>query len=122
RKLVMTTDELLGQLVEAVTVALREMTAVESIACELQATTSPARGDVSAVLPVTTAAGEGSFVLSFPERTAAALAHRVFVLAEAGAEPDAEVLRDCLGEIINVVAGQAKTLLFGTPYHFTLST
>jgi chemotaxis protein CheX len=33
-----------------------------------------------------------------------------------------DIVRDCLGEIANVVAGQAKALLAGTPYHFTFST
>ena len=34
----------------------------------------------------------------------------------------AAAVRDCAGELVNVVCGQAKTLLRGTPYHFTLST
>jgi CheY-specific phosphatase CheX len=32
------------------------------------------------------------------------------------------LIRDCLGEVANILAGQAKTLLLGTRYHFTLST
>jgi CheY-specific phosphatase CheX len=59
-------------------------------------------------------------MMDFPEATAAALARRV--LAEAAVELSTEMIRDCMGEVANVVAGQAKALLFGTPFHFTLST
>lgn len=32
-----------------------------------------------------------------------------------------ELVNDVLGEFVNVIAGQAKTFLKGTPYHFLLS-
>lgn len=108
-------EDLFAALTEAVATALRELAMVECAAID-----RAAEADLFAVLPVTTAAGEGAFVLALPEETALALARRVF--AEAGIEPDAAVVRDCAGEIVNVVCGQAKTLLGGTPYHFTLST
>lgn len=108
-------DELFAALTEAVTTALRELAAAECAAIDL----APA-ADLFAVLPVTTASGEGVFVLALPEATAFALARRI--LAESGIEPDATVVRDCVGEVVNVVCGQAKTLLSGTPYHFFLST
>jgi CheY-specific phosphatase CheX len=38
-------------------------------------------------------------------------------------DPVAEdMVRDCMGEVANVVAGHAKALLVGRPSHFTLST
>jgi CheY-specific phosphatase CheX len=37
-------------------------------------------------------------------------------------ELDEDMVRDCLGEVVNVVAGHAKALLLNTRYHFTLST
>ena len=43
------------------------------------------------------------------------------VLAHVATEVDAQLIRDCVGEIGNVVAGQAKALLAGTSYHFTFS-
>jgi CheY-specific phosphatase CheX len=55
----------------------------------------------------------------FPAVTATALAARV--LCDAAIEPDADLARVCLGEIANIVAGQAKALLAGTPLHFSLS-
>lgn len=58
--------------------------------------------------------------MSFADGVGTALARRI--LAESGAEPDAAMVRDCLGEVVNVVAGQAKTLLSGSPSHFMLGT
>ena len=75
--------------------------------------------DLSAVIGVT-ADGGGVLVLSFPAATATALARRV--LAEAAPAPDDDLVRDCLGELANVVAGQAKTLLADTPFQLVLAT
>jgi chemotaxis protein CheX len=66
-----------------------------------------------------TPAIDGSLVLSFPERTAAFLARQM--LAGVTAEVDNQLIRDCVAEIGNVVAGQAKALLAGTPFHFAFS-
>ena len=116
-----TSDELLATLAEAVAVAFRELAGVEAAPLNSR-TVSGAEGfaDVSAVLAVTTPAGPGYFVLSFSDDHGTALAKRV--LADLGADPEPGVIRDCLGEVVNVVAGQAKTLLYGTPLHFTLAT
>jgi CheY-specific phosphatase CheX len=38
-----------------------------------------------------------------------------------GTPLDREVIGDTIGELANVVAGQSKTALKGTPYHFLLS-
>lgn len=102
-------------LTEAVATALRELAGAECVPIELAPAT-----DLYAALPVTNPAGIGAIVLALPDATAQALARRV--LAEAAVEPDAGVVCDCAGEIINVICGQAKTLLAGTPYHFDLGT
>src|SRR5262245_31208475 len=75
-------------------------------------------GDISAVLEIKSATG-GMFVLSFPERTAAAIAERI--LADARTAVTDSLIRDCVGEIANVIAGQAKTLLAGTTHQLTFS-
>jgi chemotaxis protein CheX len=75
--------------------------------------------DISAVLGLTAAGGE-VLVLSFPASTAAALAGRI--LAEVNQAPDDELVRDCIGELANVIAGGAKTLLAETPYQLLLAT
>jgi len=54
---------------------------------------------------------EGSLVLIFPQRTAEALADRM--LAGVSIDVGDQLIRDCAGEIGNVVAGQAKALLSG---------
>jgi chemotaxis protein CheX len=76
-------------------------------------------GDISAVLGLTAEGGE-VLVLSFPAPTAAALAGRI--LAEVNQAPDDDLVRDCMGEVANVIAGGAKTLLAETPYQLLLAT
>jgi CheY-specific phosphatase CheX len=39
----------------------------------------------------------------------------------AGTELNDGIVNDVAGELANVIAGQAKTMLKGTPYHFTMS-
>lgn len=74
--------------------------------------------EISAVVGLTSAAVE-SLVLSFPVRTAAALAGRM--LAEESHDVGPSMIRDCMGELANIVAGQAKALLAHSPYRFTFS-
>ncbi len=113
-------DELLEPFITAVTLTLHEMAgALVEVRAVSEKQEHRTLGDVSALLALSPPLG-GSLVLSFPEPTAAAVARRV--LADVGAEPDEALVCDCLGEVVNVVAGQAKTLLLGTPYHFHLST
>jgi chemotaxis protein CheX len=62
---------------------------------------------------------EESFVLRFPHSTAAALAGRI--LAGAVHDINEDLIRDCMGEIANVIAGQAKAIMAGTPSQFTFA-
>lgn len=39
-----------------------------------------------------------------------------------GVQLTEELINDVAGEFANVIAGQAKTILKGTPYHFSMST
>jgi CheY-specific phosphatase CheX len=55
----------------------------------------------------------------FPPSTAMALAR--LALRDAAINPDLDLVRDCMCEIANIVAGQAKALLAGTPLHFSFS-
>jgi chemotaxis protein CheX len=112
--------ELVEAFTEAVPFALREMAGVEAIVRDSGPATGAESADVSAVVRLTATSGESRLVLCFPERTAEALARRVF--AGTVTEVSADLIRDCMGEVANVVAGQAKVLLVGTPAHFTLST
>jgi len=113
-------DELLEPFIEAVTTTLREMAGADVVVRDsFRADGDQGLADVTAVLRLI-AGTEGRLVLSFPWGTAAALARRV--LADSGGELSEEMMRDCVAELLNVVAGQAKALLFGTPRHFTLAT
>jgi chemotaxis protein CheX len=113
-------DEILAPFIEAVATTLREMAGVDVVVRDsFRADGDQGLADVSAVLRLI-AGTEGRLVLSFPRGTATALAGRV--LADAGGELTEEMIRDCVAELLNVVAGQAKALLFGTARHFTLAT
>jgi chemotaxis protein CheX len=112
-------SHLLEPFIEATRAALAEMASIEVVVRAAVRTDLPqALGDVSVVVQLSSAT-EGHLVLGFPHRTAAALTERVLIGALK--ELDEGLVRDCVGEIANVVAGQAKSLLAGTPYHFSFS-
>jgi CheY-specific phosphatase CheX len=60
----------------------------------------------------------GTLTLIVPEEVAFQLAQSYL---PAGAHLTCEIIDDVVGEFANVTAGQAKTILKGTPYHFALS-
>ena len=60
----------------------------------------------------------GSLCLVFPPAVLEALARRYLP----DEPPSDELFRDAAGEFANVVAGQLKTCIKGTSYHFDLST
>ncbi|MBN9521487.1 chemotaxis protein CheX [bacterium] len=108
-------DELLGAFDTGVVTALREMAGVEAV----HRGPADATADVAVALRLDIGAGWWA-VLALPSATATALARRV--LAGVADEPDDAMIRDCAAEVLNVTAGQAKTLLYGTPHHFTFAT
>jgi CheY-specific phosphatase CheX len=114
-----TREALLGPFLEAVAVALREMAGIEPVVrgCHRAPRCQPS-GDTSVVLPLK-AARPLALVLTFPGPVGTALARRI--LAEAAQEPSPELIADCLGEVANIAAGQAKALLHGTPHAFALT-
>ena len=115
-----TPDELIEPFTTAVSMTLREMAGVEVVVREtLRAAGAEGFADASVILQLTSGT-KGWLVLSVPERTAKELTGRV--LNEVGGTADDGMVRDCVGELANVIAGQAKTLLYGTPHHFTFST
>lgn len=112
-------DGILAPFIAAVRAALFEMANTEAAVCgEFLAAPDRPLGDLSVEL-VLQSNPERTLVLSFPSCTAAALAARI--LAEAARDPDEYLTRDCMGELANVIAGQAKTLLADTAHHFTFS-
>jgi chemotaxis protein CheX len=110
---------LLEPFIEATRTALSEMAGTEVVVRSVyRQSMYQALGELAAVVRLRSTT-EGSLVLAFPQRTAAALAGRI--LAGIAQELDESLIRDCVGEIANVVAGQAKTMLAGGPYRFTFS-
>jgi CheY-specific phosphatase CheX len=113
-------DELLEPFITAVATTLREMPGTEIVVRDtFRAAGGEGLADVSAILQLD-AEVEGWLILSLPAGTAEALAGRV--LADISGKPDEGMVRDCVHELLNVIAGQAKALLFGTPRHFTFTT
>jgi len=112
-------EKLVEPFITATRTALGAMANTEvGVRSVCQISSLPALSDISIAIRLT-AATEGWLVLSFPERTAAILSSRI--LTGVTADVDQQLLGDCIAEIGNVVAGQAKTLLAGTPYHFAFS-
>jgi chemotaxis protein CheX len=112
-------DKLLEPFIAAVCAALGEMASSEVVVQAVyQTALHPTLGDLVAVVGLMSTTEE-FLVLSFPEPTAAAIAGRI--LAGSTEAVDANLTSDCLGEVANVVAGQAKALLAETPYHFAFS-
>jgi chemotaxis protein CheX len=105
--------------VTATRTAIGEMANAEVVVRELShGSCDREMGSISALLRLEFAT-LGFLLLTFPKQTATNIARRM--LAEVPAELDEQLICDCVGEIGNVVAGQAKTLLAGTPYCFTFS-
>lgn len=115
----MNDDPLIDPLIAAATLTLAEMAQTTLAVRSVSRDCPPcAHGEFVVELDLTSATGPGgSLVLCVPEATAQALAGRV--LAGVATAPDADLIGDCMGEITNVIAGQVKALLAGTPYHFT---
>jgi chemotaxis protein CheX len=113
-------EQLLEPFIAAARLTLAEMAGTGAAVRAVYRTRQPrVDGDTTVMLGLTSGP-VGALVLGFPGRTAAALAGRVLAGVVEG--PDEGMVRDCMGEIANVLAGQAKALLLGTPYHFSLST
>lgn len=76
-------------------------------------------GDISAVIGLV-AEHEGAMVISFPQKTADQIAQRV--LAGVADSIGEDMLRDCIGEVANVIAGRARGTLADSQYKFGIST
>ncbi len=75
-------------------------------------------GDLAAILRFKSES-EDFIVLGVTQATAAGLARRVFEGVLENLDP--AIINDCLGEMGNVISGQAKAILAGTPYQFSFS-
>jgi chemotaxis protein CheX len=111
---------LLGPFTTATTLTIREMACVEAtVKSVYQKRKHKMFGDISAVIGLM-ARTEGAMVISFPELSALAVTRRI--LAGLNDNPSPDDVRDCIGEVANVIAGQARGILASTPYAFGMST
>ena len=113
-------EQLIEPFSAAVRQALLDMASVEANVRSAEVLPELAPPGELAVCVMLTGALDGLFVLSCRRSMAEALARRT--LGDAVTEVTPELIVDCLGEIANVVAGQAKALLAAGPYHFIFST
>jgi CheY-specific phosphatase CheX len=114
-------EQLLDPFIEAACGTLRDWAQTEAaVRTTHRQTRPPAFGDLWAALELTFADDRGILVIGMAAPTAAALARRI--LAETTREVNDTLVCDCVGELANVTAGQAKALLHGTPRWFRLGT
>ena len=76
-------------------------------------------GDISGVIYLISKT-ERLLAVTFPMATAKKISSKV--LAGAVEDPTAEMVSDCVGEIVNVIAGQVKGRFVHTDYEFDIST
>lgn len=111
---------LLGPFTSATTMTIREMAGVEAtVRSVYQKKKHKMFGDISAVIGLL-ARTEGAMVISFPDNSALSITRRI--LTGLNDNPAADDVRDCIGEVANVIAGQARGILANTPYSFGMST
>ncbi|WP_425618924.1 chemotaxis protein CheX [Anatilimnocola sp. NA78] len=101
----------------AAVTALREMTQLDALLAP-QDTTSELKGELVEAVMQLLRPVSGTFALVMAVDTAERLTERYLPV---GTELTKEIVNDVVGEFANVIAGQAKTMLKGTPYHFLLS-
>ncbi len=100
--------------------ALQELTQIEACPESILPTREnmPSEGVVLATIQLLRHAS-GTMTLVLTAKTASQLAARYL---PAGTLLTEELVDDVAGEFANVIAGQAKTILKGTTYHFGMST
>lgn len=101
----------------AATTALQEMTSLDSFVTPIQTATLPGpfvTASLQLLRPI-----PSKLTLILRVESAKELANRYLPPRTVITE---ELVDDVAGEFANVIAGQAKTILKGTPYHFSLST
>lgn len=115
-----TPPEVANAFTEAAITALRELIALEASPAPPESETASTAGETSICAQIDLLReAPGKMALMLAASTAAKVAERYL---PAGAILSSEIVNDVAGEFANVIAGQAKTLLKGTPQHFSLST
>lgn len=111
--------EVVEAFTSAAITALQELTQFESFSEEVPAVAAVDMADVVSATVQLVRQIPGKMVLVLTAESASRLAARYLPKETLLTE---EIVDDVAGEIANVIAGQAKTILKGTSYHFTMST
>ena len=109
--------EVVHAFASAAITALQELTQIEAVADLSPQSELASEPFVTATLRLMRKV-PGTMTLVLSVEAAARLA--ALYLPE-GTTLTEEMIDDVIGEFANVIAGQSKTMLKGTPYHFTLS-
>jgi CheY-specific phosphatase CheX len=113
-------NQLLDPFVEATVRTLGEMTGEKPLVHSVyQKQGYRIFGDHSAIIGLS-ARSEGTLVLSFPKETSWELSRRLVHALDV--EVNDEIVQSCVGEITNIIVGQAKGTLSQTSHHFAMST
>ena len=111
--------EVVAAFTAATVTTFEELTQTSLVPGEVYLTrTTPPVDWVTAAITLRRAA-EGRLMVAFPRPVLEALTAR-YLGDRTPLTP--ELVDDAAGEFANVIAGQAKTMLRGTPYHYALST
>lgn len=98
--------------------ALQELTQFEAIVVEVPGLDVLEKQELVAATIRLIRKPPGTMTLLLTEESASKLAASYL---PRGTALSADMINDVAGEFANVIAGQAKTILKGTPYHFALS-
>jgi CheY-specific phosphatase CheX len=109
--------EVVQAFTKAALTALQELTQIEALAGPTPQSTVMSEGFLAATLRLMREV-PGTMTLVLSVEAAARLAA---LYLPSGTTLTEEMIDDVVGEFANVIAGQSKTMLKGTPYHFTLS-
>jgi chemotaxis protein CheX len=112
--------KLVGPFTSATILAIKEMAGIDvEVRSVYQKVHHKMFGDISAVIGLV-ARTEGAMVLSFPDASASNFVKRV--LSGLDDHPSDDMMRDCIGEIANVIVGQARGIIAGSDYEFVMAT
>jgi CheY-specific phosphatase CheX len=113
-------EQFLEPFISATTLAMSEWARTDVAVLDVfQQTFTQSFGDLAALLRFKSE-NEEFIILGVTYPTASGLAKRVFDGVLDVVDP--AMIDDCIGEMGNVISGQAKALLAGTPYQFSFST
>lgn len=109
----------LDPFITATKIILQELSGIESEVKKIEQKRGYRFGDISAVLGLVSK-GEGALVMSLPRATATELTGRLLMTVDL--EPTEEMVKDCVGELVNMVAGRTRGMVANTEYTFGMST